>query len=159
MPAAVQITRQDVPVAGGLLAAHRLGPGGAQPIVIAVHGITGSNRSWVPVARALGDRVALVAVDLRGRGRSSDLPGPYGLDGHVADLLALLDSLGRERAVFAGHSLGAYIVARLAVAHPERVQSLLLVDGGLPVPGTENVDPVAFTDAFLGPALARLKLT
>jgi hypothetical protein len=38
------------------------------------------------------------------------------------------------------------------------VHALVLVDGGLPIPGTENVDPQQFLDAFLGPALARLQL-
>jgi pimeloyl-ACP methyl ester carboxylesterase len=127
-------------------------------MVIAVHGITGNSRAWLPVARALGGRATLIAPDLRGRGRSNELPGPYGIDAHVTDLLAVLDALGLERAVFAGHSLGAYIVAKLGTDHPERVHALLLVDGGLPIPGNEDVDPQAFLDAFLGPALARLKL-
>jgi pimeloyl-ACP methyl ester carboxylesterase len=75
---------------------------------------------------------------------------------HAADLVALLDHLGAERAVFTGHSLGAYIVARLAVEHPERVSRAVLVDGGLTIPGSTDGDPQAFIDAFLGPALARL---
>jgi pimeloyl-ACP methyl ester carboxylesterase len=158
MPEPVEITRLDVDVPGGALACFRFGAAGEQPVAVAVHGITGSSRSWLPVARALGDRAALVALDIRGRGRSSDLPAPYGIDVHVRDLLAVLDALGLERAALVGHSLGAYIVARLGAAHPERVHALVLVDGGLPIPGTENVDPQQFLDAFLGPALARLQL-
>jgi pimeloyl-ACP methyl ester carboxylesterase len=76
----------------------------------------------------------------------------------VDDLLALLDAAGLDRAVLAGHSLGAYVVARFAVEHPQRVRSVVLVDGGLPIPGTERVDPQAFADAFLGPAIARLQM-
>jgi pimeloyl-ACP methyl ester carboxylesterase len=161
MPESTQtIQRLDVPVAGGKLAAFRLGdPGIKRPTVLAVHGITSSSRAWLAVARALGERASLVAVDLRGRGASSALPGPYGLDVHVEDLLAVLEVLGLERAVLAGHSLGAYIVARLGAAHPERIKALVLIDGGLPIPGTEQVDdPQQFLDAFLGPATARLKL-
>src|SRR5258708_17874508 len=77
---------------------------------------------------------------------------------HTHDLLAVLDALELERALLVGHSLGAYIVARVAVAHPERVHALLLVDGGLPIPGSENAEPQEFLDAFLGPALSRLQL-
>jgi len=99
-----------------------------------------------------------VAPDLRGRGRSNNLPGPYGIDVHVRDILAVLDALGLDRAVLVGHSLGAYVVARIAVSHPERVHALVLVDGGLAIPGSDGVDPQAFVDAFLGPAMARLKL-
>src|SRR5581483_5248798 len=154
----VEITRRDVDVPDGVLACFRIGAAGSQPLVVAVHGITGNSHAWIAVARALGGRAALVAPDIRGRGRSNALGGPYGLDAHVRDLLALIDALGLERAPLVGHSLGAYIVARFAVTHPDRVDSLVLVDGGLPIPGTENVDPQPFLDAFLGPALARLRL-
>ncbi len=149
----------SVAVDGGQLAAVRLGSGGAGSApVIAVHGITSSSRAWLPVARALAGRVALVAPDLRGRGASHTLPPPYGTAAYVADLVALLDRLESARAVLVGHSLGAYIVARLAVEHPDRVSALVLVDGGLPIPEAQGVDPQQFADAFLGPALARLRL-
>jgi pimeloyl-ACP methyl ester carboxylesterase len=155
----VSVTEQlNVPVAGGELAAFRLGEPTAPPI-IAIHGITSHSGAWAPVARALGDRAQLIAIDLRGRGRSNALPPPYGTAVHVADILATLDAVGVERAVLAGHSLGGYVVARLAAEHPDRADRLVLVDGGLTVPGAENVDPQVFADAFLGPALARLRMT
>jgi pimeloyl-ACP methyl ester carboxylesterase len=53
--------------------------------------------------------------------------------------------------------MGAYVVARLAVDHPERVAGLVLVDGGLAIPGSDGVDPQVFLDAFVGPAVARLR--
>jgi lipase len=123
-----------------------------------VHGITSHSRSWVAVARELDGHATLVAVDLRGRGASGALPAPYGLAAHARDTLAVLDRLGVERAVLVGHSLGAYVVARAAAEHPERVAAAVLVDGGLRIPGTERVEPQAFLDAFLGPALARLRM-
>lgn len=126
--------------------------------MVAIHGITSSSRSWVAVARALGGHASLIALDLRGRGRSDALPGPYGLDAHVDDVVAVLDHLELEHAVVTGHSLGAYITARFAVRHPDRVRSVVLVDGGLRIPGTEDIDPQAFLDAFLGPATARLRM-
>jgi pimeloyl-ACP methyl ester carboxylesterase len=128
------------------------------PAVLAIHGITANSRAWLAVARALGPQASLAAVDLRGRGASRALPAPYGIGSHVADMLAVLDALQLERTVVVGHSLGAYIAAALAVEHPERVRGLVLVDGGLKVPGSEGVDPQKFLDAFLGPALARLRL-
>lgn len=152
--------RFDIPVAGGALALFRLGtgPGTAEP-VIAVHGITANSHAWLAVDRALEGRAALLAVDLRGRGSSSGLPGPYGMEPYARDLLAVLDACGLERAVLVGHSLGAYAVARLAADHPERVRAAVLVDGGLTDPAVQNVDPEPFLAAFLGPALARLELT
>ena len=115
--------------------------------------------SWIAVARALDGRATLLAPDIRGRGRSNALPPPYGIAGHVEDLLAVLDHSELERPVIAGHSLGAYITARLAAEHPERVGHAVLVDGGIEIPGSEGADPQQFADAFLGPALARLRMT
>jgi pimeloyl-ACP methyl ester carboxylesterase len=155
--------RIDVPVAGGELAVYRLGSqrGGSDqsPAVLAVHGITATSFAWLAVAAALGDDVSLIAVDLRGRGDSGSLPGPFGLDAHVDDLLAVLDALALPQTVVLGHSMGAYIAARLAARHPDRVSRLVLVDGGLTIPGSADVDPERFMRAFLGPALARLELT
>jgi pimeloyl-ACP methyl ester carboxylesterase len=153
-------SRVDVPVTGGELATYRLDPDNAgAPAVLAIHGLTSSSRSWLAAARALGGRARVVAPDLRGRGASNELPEPFGIDAHVRDLLAVLDHLELERAVVAGHSLGAYIAARLAMQHPERVDHLVLVDGGLKIPDSEGVDPERFLERFLGPSYERLEMT
>jgi pimeloyl-ACP methyl ester carboxylesterase len=153
--------RIDVEVDGGPLAAFRLGAERADaPPVLAIHGITSTSRTWLAPARALDDRAALIAVDLRGRGGSHQLPPPFGLDAHVRDMIAVLDHLGVERATVAGHSLGAYVAARLATTHPDRVERLVLVDGGLIIPESrEAADPEQFIDAFLSATLARLNMT
>ncbi len=150
--------RIDIAVAGGRLATYRLGPDDPSP-VLAIHGITSSSRTWLAPARALGGRASLLAVDLRGRGQSGELPPPFGLDAHVLDMIAVLDQLGLAQAVIVGHSLGAYIAARLATTRPDRVKRLVLVDGGLPIPGTTDADPEEFMQAFLGPSLERLSQT
>src|ERR1700756_3463600 len=99
-------------VAGGRLNVAQAGPGGrsAEGVVVAVHGITASHTAWRTVARALVARtgIRLLAPDLRGRGRSAGLPGPYGIAAHVEDLVALLDREGVQEVVLAGHSMGAY---------------------------------------------------
>ena len=135
MPA-VFAAHHEVAVPGGALFVARSGPPpqDAASVALLVHGITASHLSWPPVARELaGDGACLLAPDLRGRGRSAGLPGPYGIAAHVRDLVAVLDALGVERAVLAGHSMGAYVVARLAVEHPGRASAVVLVDGGLPL--------------------------
>jgi lipase len=128
----------EVAVAGGVLHVARAGPPpeAAAQVVLAVHGITASHMAWRAVARELRavDGVCLLAPDLRGRGRSASLPCPYGIAAHVADLLAVLDDGGAARAVLAGHSMGAHVVARLAADHPARAAAVVLLDGGLAVP-------------------------
>jgi lipase len=114
----------------GLLAFERSGPRGTVPVV-AVHGITSHRSVWTLVRGELGD-IDLIALDLRGRGDSRDLPGPSSMSRHVDDLLALLDALGIERAVLAGHSMGGFVSVRFAASHPDRTAGLVLVDGGPP---------------------------
>jgi pimeloyl-ACP methyl ester carboxylesterase len=151
----VRIERIEVAVPDGTLAAWRIGdaPDGA-PEVVAIHGITSTSRAWLAVAEALGERVALVTPDLRGRGASAPVGPPFGIDRHAGDVLTLLDHRGLHRPVIAGHSLGAYVACRFAARHAERVASLVLVDGGLPIPG---LPPGADPETLLGPVVARLR--
>ncbi len=155
-------TALSVPVAGGALHVGVAGPPPGTPgvpVVLAVHGITGSHRSWAGVARHLGDATTVLAPDLRGRGESSAVGGPFGLAAHVGDLVAVLDHAGCDRAVVAGHSMGGYIVARFAAAVPDRLSAAVLVDGGLPLPVPPGVDADTLLAAVLGPSLARLGMT
>ena len=151
-----------VPVDGGSLHVAVAGapPGtSAVPVVVVAHGITGSHRTWAPVARHLGDEVTLLAPDLRGRGQSSGLGGPYGMAAHARDLVAVLDHVGCRRAVVAGHSMGGYVVTRFAADASDRLAGAVLLDGGLPLPHPPDIDPDVVLAAVLGPSLARLDMT
>jgi len=150
----------DVPVDGGTL---RVGVWGeAGPVVLAVHGITANHRTWDLVADRLPD-VRLVAPDLRGRGRSATLPGPFGMARHAADLAAVLAAVAPDPApgpaVVLGHSMGAFVAVTLAHIHPGRVARLVLVDGGLPLTPPPGWDDAAVLAAVLGPAAERLSMT
>ena len=152
----------SIPVSGGSLAAGRWGRG--ERIVVAAHGITANHRSWLSVAELVvelsDNSVSLLAVDHRGRAGSADIPGPFGLEAHADDLIAVLDHLGLDTAVLAGHSLGGFIVASAAERHPRRVERLVLVDGGVPFPGElpPDADIEATVQAVIGPALDRLDM-
>ena len=147
----------DVAVAGGELRVARFGDGPS--VVLGIHGITASSLSLAPVARHLGPGFTLVAPDLRGRGGSNHLPGPFGMRAHADDCAAVLFHLGAPPAVVVGESMGAFVAVVLAAARPEVVERLVLVDGGLPPPMPEGIDPDQVLDAVLGPALARLRQT
>src|SRR5215471_6273442 len=97
------------------------------PLIVFVHGWPELSISWrhqLPCFGGLGFRA--VAPDMRGYGRSSVYRRheDYALRESVADMLELVDSLGRERAVFVGHDWGAPVVWALASGHPERCRAI-----------------------------------
>ncbi|WP_154794695.1 alpha/beta fold hydrolase [Occultella kanbiaonis] len=147
----------DVAVRGGTMHVGEWGDPQGTP-VLAVHGITASHRSWGQVARRL-PRVRLIAPDLRGRGRSRDLPGPYGMPVHADDLAAVLTALDVPSAVVLGHSMGAFASVVLSRRHPARVRELVLVDGGVPLDLDPDLDPADVGTVVLGPAAQRLAMT
>lgn len=147
-----------VPVDGGVLAVAEYGdPDG--PPVLAIHGITASSRTWPALARLLPE-VRLIAPDLRGRGRSNAVHEDFGLGRQRDDMRAVLDVLGLEEVVVAGHSMGGFVALLLAAAEPQRVREVVLIDGGLPLappPGVDLDQLLALSpEALLGPAFARL---
>jgi lipase len=152
----MQLRLLDVPVNGGELRVLQWGTG--RRVAVAVHGITASGMSWQAVARQMPPGWTLAAPDLRGRGASAHLPSPYGLERHAADVTAVLRHFG-GRPVLAGHSMGAYVALLARDAHPNLSGRLVLVDGGLPLPVADGVDPELTLEATIGPAIARLRQT
>jgi pimeloyl-ACP methyl ester carboxylesterase len=151
----------DVPVDGGSLRVCVWGPRPAEPgvpVVLAIHGITASHLAWRTVSRQLPE-LCVVAPDLRGRGASAHLPGPFGLARHADDMVAVLDALEVPTALVAGHSMGGFVAMVFGHRHRERADGLLLVDGGLPLPVPADMTADQLTEAILGPALARLSMT
>jgi lipase len=160
----VAYVRESVPVDGGDLAVGVWGETG--PLVVAVHGITASHLSWKLVAEELGADHRVVAVDLRGRGRSRDLPGPYGIARHAADVAAVIEAYSDGPVVVAGHSMGGFVAVELARRYPHLVRRLVLVDGGAPLPLPPGIDPAGDEDSIaaaiaqtVGTAFARLSMT
>ena len=100
--------------------------------VVCLHGITAQHRAFNAAARYLGASLGLVGVDLRGRGDSDKPESGYSLEAHAADVVRVLDHLGLQSAVLAGHSMGAFVALKTALLFPERVRALVLLDGGWP---------------------------
>ncbi len=162
LPAQDRYAAWDVPLPGGPM---RVGgwkavaaQGASSLPVFAVHGVTASHLTWVRLADQLPGR-SVMAPDLRGRGHSNALPGPFGMAAHADDFARVLDERGWDRALVVGHSMGGFASMVLADRHPDRVAALVLVDGGLPLRVPEGLSPDEVAKAVLGPTLARLGMT
>lgn len=103
---------------------------GAGKTVLSIHGLTANCRCLDGMTKALSPDHRLLAPDLRGRGGSGKPETGYSLAHHVSDIRFLLDELEIESIALVGHSLGAFISLAFAARFPERVERLVLVDGG-----------------------------
>lgn len=98
----------------------------APPLVLS-GSLGATSAMWEPQLPALAEHFRVVTYDTRGHGASPVPPGPYALADLGADVLALLDRLGIERASFAGLSLGGMVGMWLAAHAPERIDRLALL--------------------------------
>jgi lipase len=123
--------------------------------LVAIHGITSNAWAWDPLAHHLAGAAHVLAVDLRGRGRSHQAPGPFGIRQHANDIARIVEQIGGP-VVVAGHSMGASVALMAAENHWNLVDRIVLVDGGTPLPLPDQADVDEFLDATLGPAIERL---
>jgi pimeloyl-ACP methyl ester carboxylesterase len=101
--------------------------------VLLIHGHTLDRRIWNPVMPGLLDaRLRVVRPDLRGHGESSRPDFGYHFIHHAADMAAVLDAVGLERALVVGYSVGGGVALELAITMPERVAGLVLVSPVMP---------------------------
>jgi pimeloyl-ACP methyl ester carboxylesterase len=115
---------------------------GSGPALLLTHGFTGSSEDFAKNVAALARENTVISWDLRGHGRSdcpAD-PAAYSVPLCVADMAALLDEAGAERAVLAGHSLGGFLSLEFHLALRARVAGLILIDTG---PGYRKDEPRA----------------
>ncbi|UUP18863.1 alpha/beta fold hydrolase [Nitratireductor thuwali] len=115
----------------------------SKPVVLS-HGATLDHRSWDPQVAVLAEKYRVITWDLRGHGLSQPLTGRFSFERGAADLIALLDYLGIERAALVGLSMGAFISQQVAYAHRDRVAALVCFDAA------------SLTHTKLGPAMRLL---
>ena len=109
----------------------------AGPVLMLVHGYSASSADWDGWAKALGDKYRIIAPDLPGHGLTRTLPGyASSPDAQVAVVDAVATGLALPRFVIAGNSMGGGVAWRYALAHPDRLNGLVLVDAaGWPAVG------------------------
>ncbi|MDQ1395353.1 MAG: hypothetical protein QOG64_612, partial [Acidimicrobiaceae bacterium] len=112
---------------------------GTGPPVLLSHGYSATTDMWRGQVEALSGAYQVIVWDMRGHGRSDapDDQGAYSEEATVADMAAVLDACGLPSAVVGGLSLGGYMSLAFHLAHPERVDALMLFDTG---PGYKRDD-------------------
>jgi pimeloyl-ACP methyl ester carboxylesterase len=113
--------------------------GGRGSPVLLGHGYSATGRMWDGQRAALGDGYRVVSWDMRGHGQTESPKdsAQYSVALTVADMRALLQHCGIERAVVGGLSLGGYVSLAFYLAHPEMVRALVICDSG---PGYRNAE-------------------
>jgi 2-succinyl-6-hydroxy-2,4-cyclohexadiene-1-carboxylate synthase len=110
---------------------------GGTPLVL-VHGFTGGKLDFRDQLEWFAGERRVLAPDQRGHGESSNA-GPYRFDRLVADLAGFLDGVAVDRCHLLGHSMGGMVAMRFALAHPDRLASLVLMD--------TTAEPISFMPA------------
>ena len=132
--------------------------GGEGTPLILVHGWACDSSFWHLMVEPLATELRVISVDLPGHGQSDAPQTAYTQAYFAQALLAIMDAAQVDKAVLAGHSMGASVIRFAALAAPERVSGLVIVDGALiPLPEDETLlaiwqeEMAAFAAAFSGP--------
>jgi pimeloyl-ACP methyl ester carboxylesterase len=167
------VEHEEIKLHGHRVSYRRAGWG---PLLVLIHGITGSSDTWQEVIEPLAEHYTVVAPDLLGHGASAKPRGDYSLGAYASGVRDLLTALGHDKGTIVGHSLGGGVAMQLAYQFPDRCERMVLVSsGGLgrevhfllraaALPGSEFVLPVLAANrvvnagASLGGFLQRLGL-
>lgn len=144
---------QHLSLHGHHMSYRRAGEG---PVLLLLHGIAGSSRTWIPVMKLLQNEFTVLAPDFLGHGKSDKPLGDYSLGNHASSMRDFLHLLGFDRATVVGQSFGGGVALQFAYQFPERCERLVLVDAGglgrevnwilrlITLPAAEYVLPVLF---------------
>ena len=126
-------TERVVEVDGQRIVQLEAGPLDA-PLVVLLHGFTGSKENWLPLMAELSAEHRVIALDLPGWGESARVAGEdYGVVAQSDRIAAWLATLPRAPDLLVGHSMGGHIAALVAARHPGRVERLALMSSaGVP---------------------------
>jgi pimeloyl-ACP methyl ester carboxylesterase len=132
-------------MASGRLHAIRHGDGGRPTLLL--HGVTRRSDDWLGLMPQLAVFGRTIAVDQRGHGRSSRVPGQYRVMDYVQDAIQLMEARFDRPGFLIGHSLGAMVAAGAAAARPGRVAAVVLEDPTFEMTG-KRIHETAFASLF-----------
>jgi len=107
---------------------------GKGPVVTLSHSLASDLTMWDGLAAALADRYTVLRYDTRGHGATAAPDGAYSFAQLVGDVAGLLDALNIERTHFVGLSMGGMIAQHFALAHPGRLDKLVIASSSSRTP-------------------------
>ena len=109
--------------------------GEGEPVIF-IHGLAANLTHWVHIAPHFSRRFRVLGIDLPGCGESAELSTGFSVDNFREHIIRWMDYLEIEKATIVGHSLGGMITTSLAIEHPDRIKSAVLVNpaGVQPMP-------------------------
>jgi pimeloyl-ACP methyl ester carboxylesterase len=140
---------RDEFIIAGDLTFHYVQWGEQGPPIIFVHGLTANAFCFQAFADDLARDHRVFAYDLRGRGDSDKPESGYSVPIHATDLAELIDELGLDRPVIAGHSSGAFIGIYFAAHYPDKISKLVLIDAGASAPWEKIEEQPAWLTASI----------
>ena len=126
--------------------------GGGSPPLLLVHGMNCDHSFWEPQRNHFGGRHRIVAVDVRGHGRSDKPVGDYGMRSLASDLVWLAERIGVRNPVVIGHSMGGVIALELAASFPEVPSAIIILDSPIAPPEATRAAVAPHLEALRGPA-------
>lgn len=100
---------------------------GSGPAVLLIHGVGGDASNWDPIAERLRARHDVIAMDLRGHGKSDLITAPVDAHDLARDAVQVLDEAGVQACTVVGFSLGGAVAQALVLDHPDRVEGLAVI--------------------------------
>jgi len=125
----------------------------AKPLIVLTHGAGADHHTFDAQLPVLLDQFQVLAWDMRGHGLSRPMGAPFTIQRATADLLAILDHLQSQPAIFIGHSMGGSVIQEIVYQQPDRVRALIVIDS------TCNTLPISTGEKFaakIAPLVFRL---
>lgn len=118
--------RHKLATPSGTMAWRQWGERG--PLLVLLHGVGLNADVWAPQAEALADTHRVFAIDLPGHGASASLPEGAGLADFAARILAAMEAFADSPALLVGHSMGALVTLAAALAAPDRIKGIAVLN-------------------------------
>lgn len=109
-------------------------PAPGKPVILAIHGVMDTGLSWASVASRLQNDYDIYMLDTRSHGLSDPFTGAEDRNTLLKDVMEAAKTLGLEKPILMGHSMGGATVIRLGAEYPEFAKAIIVVDAGIAGP-------------------------